>query len=180
MKATIMKEMINRFFGKKMEDRLQEKLRQYIDGEFTPEEHAEFLEEIKTSPELRLKLERLQFLVNSLQTLPKYTPPSRVWESISQEINTTKPDNIWFPWLHANPAFFQLARALPVIAALLLASVLFWNFTDERPNYRVVSIKNINGYAEEANAYMAHHDLSNEPLATRESLIALYTYENEE
>jgi len=156
-------------------NRFDDRLNHLLDDELGPNKRQALLDEINADPAKKDKYDYQRALRASLMNLPRQAPPKRVWTNIEAAIEDRQPDNVWLPWFYTTQgSTFARACSVLVFGAAMYSMIVM--AMPSKPAYHIIAINDINGYANEADAYLAHHDLHGEPMATRESLVAYYTY----
>jgi len=149
-----------------------ERLRRFIEGDLSPEEKAKVRDRLLNSEAWRREYERVESLVSTLRRLPSISPPPRVWERIAREIKTLEPEPVWFPWFYRYSGWVKTAG---IACGILVACLIGMHSPYWDPGYKVIEVTDDSNFGLEAEAYIAHHDLSKESPLTRESLVAFYT-----
>ncbi len=152
----------------------RERILRYLEGEASEPEIRVLQELFSESDDWRREYETLSNYLSQLHTLARPAPSDRIWERIQEQIDGQSPQRIWFPWFYARPAWGYAARILPVLLLIIFAvgvsnSLLF------ETSYDYIVVEERNGFGLEAESYAAYHDLSDEPLPIRDSLLAFCT-----
>ncbi|MFB3786265.1 MAG: hypothetical protein ACE15F_07840 [bacterium] len=160
-----------------------EVLRRYLEGDLTPEETESVRRRVETSDAWRAEYTRVKNYLGHLHTLPTFTPPARVWDRIARAAETLPPVparavpfwRAWIPRFDMLPAWKVAYRLVPMLAVMAVTTCWMENSFYE-PNYEVVTVDAANGFGAEAETYLAHHDLTGEPVFMKESLFAIYAH----
>ncbi|HXK93037.1 MAG TPA: hypothetical protein PKV38_05075 [bacterium] len=161
----------------------REWIRQYLEGELSAEAAEYVRRQLETSEVWRGELARMKNYLDTLHTLPKFPPPAQVWERIAAGlpaplIQPSRRAAAWQKWLPRfdfPPAWGLAFRLVPILA--VMAATTCWMETSfYEPQYEVVTVDAANGFGAEAEIYIAHHDLTGEPVFMKESLIAIYAH----
>lgn len=148
----------------------------YVGGELSPKQQQAVQNRIQSEEEWKAEAQNVRHFLSQIRSLPESEPPESIWDGINQTIVNQKPKTVWFPWFYAHPAFANGLKTASACVLIFFSAVYFWSATMHAP-YQVIMVKEGNGFAAEAETYMAYHDLYTEPTISQENLIALYTYE---
>lgn len=152
----------------------RERILRYLEGEASEREIETLQKLLSESDDWRREYEALSYYLSQLHTLSRPIPSDRIWNRIQDRIAGQSPQRVWFPWFYARPAWGYAARILPVLLLIVFAfgvsnSLLF------ETSYDYIVVEARNGFGLEAESYAAYHDLSDEPLPIRDSLLAFCT-----
>ncbi len=152
----------------------RERILRYLEGEASEPEIRMLQELFSESDDWRREYETLSNYLSQLRALPRPAPSDRIWERIQNRIADRSPQRVWFPWFYARPAWGYAARILPVLLLIIFAFGVSNSFLFET-SYDYIVVEERNGFGLEAESYAAYHDLSDEPLPIRDSLLAFCT-----
>ncbi len=149
-------------------------LRRYREGETTGAENQlvqRYLDDTQNGLE---ELDNVDKYLDDLRKMPQFSPPDRVWNQIKSNIEDMSPSQVWFPWMYRHSALGFFSKVVPVFL-LVLAVLGIGNTYLSEPAYDVILVEEVNGFSQEAESYIAFHDLSGVPLPVRESVVAFCT-----
>lgn len=159
-------------------------LRKYLEGELTPEETETIRHRVETSEAWRTECARVRNYLGHLRALPSFTPPARVWERIAQAADSLPAParavpawRSWIPRFDNLPSWSMAYRLAPILAVMAVTTCWMENSLNFfEPTYEVLTVDAANGFGAEAETYLAHHDLTGEPVFMKESLIVIYAH----
>ncbi len=149
-------------------------LRRYLEGETTDTENQLVQRYLDDTTSGREELDNINQYLHDLRKMPRFSPPDRVWAKIQSNIEDVSPSQVWFPWAYSYSSWGFFSKVIPVVL-LLLAVLGIGNTFLSEPTYDVILVEEVNGFGQEAESYIAYHDLSGDPLPVRESVVAFCT-----
>ncbi|MGI6455604.1 MAG: hypothetical protein ACOX5R_08265 [bacterium] len=155
-------------------------LRRYMEGELSPEEKLFVEQQMETSADWAKSYRSLNLQIQGLRQLPRQTPPLRVWDNISRQIQQEPQSPAWYRWFDFNLYRLAPGYSIPAVLVAMLLSWSAWTTMLNDPGYYLISLEDGSVFSTEAENYIALHDLTGEPSLSRETLMAIYTYEWDE
>ncbi len=143
----------------------------YIHNEVTEKESAWIQSQLAENAEWADALKRQTALINQLQQMPCYDPPSRVWATIRSEIQQTHRKPAWQLWLQDlfSPAKFA---AVSILATLIVS--MWYIQVNYEQDFQIVDVSEDNSFSVEAGVYFANHEIIQDNPITEEALLAFY------
>ena len=162
------------FFSQKDRDSARDLIRRYLEGDASEIERQTIRKSVQGSDDWRQEYEKMEDYLSHLRSLQTPNPPERIWEKVNEFAETHSPTRVWFPWFYARPAWGMTFKLLPVLILIALFIGVGNNFWYET-QYEFIVVEEVNGLGLEAESYELYHDLADEPLPIRESLLAFST-----
>lgn len=147
----------------------------YIENDVSAQERLYVSQMIQLDSAWKECYETNKDVAQVVSQMPCLEPPARVWANIKLEIRKTTVKPVWQIYMED---FFRPYRVAWASACTVLVAGIWYAQVLMQPEFQFVDVTDVNGFSQEADTYIANHELIyNEPV-TQETLLAFYPVES--
>lgn len=146
----------------------------YIQNDVSTQERQYVTQMIQLDSAWKESYETHRQISQTVSQLPSVEPPPRVWANIKSEIQKTSVKPVWQIYLED---FFRPYKVAWASACTVIIAGVWYGQVLMQPEFQFVDVTDVNGFSQEADTYIANHEVIYTEPVTQEKLLAFYPVE---